>query len=253
MYLSSVIILLYINFAYANWYKPLPGHRSDVGHGGFVARQVEGGSNCTEETSCSECFGQGYVLCNNAGCFDPSQGQQCCKDGSYCVGPNNSCCGDTGPGSTGTDGVIPQSAYSAFYSATTQWQCFPTDTNKECCTRGGNNIQWCSGDYPDQICYNASVAQCCSNGEPCTGQGCCKSMSAVAITPNPTQATETGTPTPTNQPSNSHNTTPPPTSASTATAATPVTTNSKNAGSGLEAMKGIMGLLGAFLTGLIFL
>jgi hypothetical protein len=82
MHLPSVIFLLYASFAFANWHKPLPGHRSLVGHGGLVARQVDGGGpNCTEDSTCGECFGAGNVLCNNAGCFDPSEGQQCCKDG----------------------------------------------------------------------------------------------------------------------------------------------------------------------------
>lgn len=51
--------------------------------GGLVARQitVDGGNDCTIESTCSECYGAGNVLCSNAGCFDPSQGQQCCADG----------------------------------------------------------------------------------------------------------------------------------------------------------------------------
>ncbi|OKP13538.1 hypothetical protein PENSUB_729 [Penicillium subrubescens] len=158
-----------------------------------------------------------------------------------------------GPGTTGTDGVVPQTAYSAFYSATSQWPCFPTDTNAECCQRG--NSQWCGGDYPSQVCYDPSSVLCCSNGKVCTGKDCCSSLGAVATTPNPSLATRTGTPTPTGHSgaSTSHTTTAVPTSVSSATAAAATTTKSSDAGSGLGDVKCTVLMLGAFMVGLMFL
>ncbi|GLI77795.1 hypothetical protein PoHVEF18_006089 [Penicillium ochrochloron] len=83
-----LLLLCSANLAFATLHKPLPGHRLLAGHDddGLVARQItiDGGSNCTMESSCSECYGAGNVLCSNAGCFDPSQGQQCCADGWCC-------------------------------------------------------------------------------------------------------------------------------------------------------------------------
>lgn len=86
--LPFLALSLYANFALANRsFRPAPERyallEGAVRYGGFVARQVsvDGGTDCTEESSCSECYGSGYVLCDNAGCFDPSQGQECCKGG----------------------------------------------------------------------------------------------------------------------------------------------------------------------------
>ncbi len=35
---------------------------------------------CTIHSTCAECFGDGYVICDTIGCFNPSKFQQCCKD-----------------------------------------------------------------------------------------------------------------------------------------------------------------------------
>lgn len=65
--------------------------------------------NCTRHSTCDSCFGDGYVVCDNAGCFNPDAAQQCCKNGSrlscsplpvptdgfhldLCVAKDNGCC-----------------------------------------------------------------------------------------------------------------------------------------------------------------
>lgn len=55
----------------------MPGLESTlIGRGLPVAAE-----NCTRNTPCHECYGDGYVVCDNAGCFNPDEGQQCCKNG----------------------------------------------------------------------------------------------------------------------------------------------------------------------------
>ncbi|KAK8152842.1 hypothetical protein BKA80DRAFT_285303 [Phyllosticta citrichinensis] len=48
-----------------------------------------------ESTSvdCAACLGPGALYCGRTGCFDPSQSQSCCADGSACSGGDD-CCGD---------------------------------------------------------------------------------------------------------------------------------------------------------------
>ncbi len=31
-------------------------------------------------STCVECFGEGYIICDKIGCFNPDEHQQCCKD-----------------------------------------------------------------------------------------------------------------------------------------------------------------------------
>lgn len=64
----------------------------------LFARQVE---VCKTSNSCVVCFGPGNVTCQRNSCYNPSAGEQCCADGTYCVGSDTSCCGELGPGVTG--------------------------------------------------------------------------------------------------------------------------------------------------------
>lgn len=33
---------------------------------------------CTSESTCAECFGDGYIICDDIGCFNPEEHDQCC-------------------------------------------------------------------------------------------------------------------------------------------------------------------------------
>lgn len=59
-------------------WKPRPG-TSVGGLSALAAR--EAGDSCSILQSCSECYGEGNVLCDDVGCFNPSEGEQCCKNG----------------------------------------------------------------------------------------------------------------------------------------------------------------------------
>ncbi|KAJ5456004.1 uncharacterized protein N7458_004268 [Penicillium daleae] len=250
---APLLLLLWsANFAFAKWHKPLPGHRSLAGHDSLAARQiVDGGANLTQAVLIPPKASN--AVRTDRTVLDPVALVVARVRIRVIIRVSDIRPHHQGAGTTGTDGVVPQTAYSAFYSATTQWPCFPTDTNEDCCHRGGT--QWCSGDYPSQVCYDPSSVVCCSNGEVCTGNGCCSSLGAVATTPNPTLATRTGTPTPTGTSgsSTSYSTTGTPTSVSSAPAATTTATKSSNGGKDLADVKGAVGVLGAFLVGLIFL
>jgi hypothetical protein len=71
------LLLLLASTALAAWHKPLPGHFS------LLARDVNG--NCTAKNTCSDCYGPGNIICDNAGCFNPNKGERCCKDGCTCL------------------------------------------------------------------------------------------------------------------------------------------------------------------------
>ncbi|KAF7133834.1 hypothetical protein CNMCM5793_005246 [Aspergillus hiratsukae] len=180
------LLLLLASTALATWHKPLPGHAS------LLSRDTDFNGDCTINTTCSECFGPGNIVCDNAGCFNPNKGEQCCKDGFYCVAKDNSCCGDIpGPGTPGPDGVVPWLAASPSSTAGTDTiTCTPQQTNEECCSQNGRypSLKWCSGSYPNQVCYNPKHQICCSEGTVCYGEGCCDLVSASAITPDPTLA-----------------------------------------------------------------
>ncbi|KAH8689352.1 hypothetical protein BGW36DRAFT_466256 [Talaromyces proteolyticus] len=191
MHVTFATFALYMSISFAQWNGMVIERRHLAIGRTLEARQD---FNCTMESTCSECYGPGNVLCSDAGCFDPSQSQQCCADGSYCVAANNSCCGSVGGGVTGTDGAVATTAYNAYFSSltastNTAVPCLPTDTNEECCQKVGTYIKWCAGDWPNQSCYNPNSQTCCSDGVVCSGQNCCSLVSAVATTPNPTQAT----------------------------------------------------------------
>ncbi|KAB2577560.1 hypothetical protein BFW01_g9709 [Lasiodiplodia theobromae] len=152
--------------------------------------------------SCASCFGAGNIVCAGNSCFNPDAGEQCCSDGSYCVGPDTSCC-TNGPGVTGgpeddtptaTSDFAP-SATSAVASATAtssdsgddEWDCSASDSGEECCQRGGDEYHWCWGFFPTNYCYRPSLGEvCCTDGSSCTGGAdCCSEYGAVATTPNP--------------------------------------------------------------------
>jgi len=127
---------------------------------------------CTSGTTCAECFGVGNIGCDVIGCYNPDAGEQCCAGGTYCVGPDTSCC-DNGAGvpfddSTGSPTVsdTPTGTGSTFPSSTT---CTTSDDCEVCFGPGNINC-----DYDG--CYNPSAGeQCCAGGTYCVGPdtSCC--------------------------------------------------------------------------------
>ncbi|KAL2177811.1 uncharacterized protein P884DRAFT_243152 [Thermothelomyces heterothallicus CBS 202.75] len=106
---------------------------------GLLARQ---NPFCTTESTCAECFGEGYVVCDDIGCFNPDEDDQCCAGAVICVGRDNS--------------------------------CYRDDTGEECCQRAPNPpLHWCSGDFPNFRCYNPKNQFCCTNGKVCDEKDCC--------------------------------------------------------------------------------
>ena len=190
----------------------------------LYGRQTE---TCRSGTTCAACFGAGNVPCSSRTCFNPSDGEQCCADGKYCIGATNACCGSTGAGRTGaaTDilggatatattrtattatartssvglglggasglpSLLPSGTTTGLPASQSTWTCRSTDSNEDCCQRGGSSMRWCSGDINVIQCYSPlSGEYCCSNGEACTGTGCCSALGAVSITPNQAIAT----------------------------------------------------------------
>lgn len=67
--------------ASAQTHRFFPGmHVESIGE--LIPRRLyDNASECTIRDTCGECFGFGYVLCDNSGCFNPDDGEQCCKDG----------------------------------------------------------------------------------------------------------------------------------------------------------------------------
>lgn len=49
--------------------------------GAFWRRQEPDG-DCSTSDTCSQCYGPGNVICSYIACFNPSQHEQCCGDGS---------------------------------------------------------------------------------------------------------------------------------------------------------------------------
>jgi hypothetical protein len=81
MTMRLATLLLSASLAGAQTLRQLPGFQTR-GFGGLVPRQSIGdGSGCSIYDTCGECFGTGYVLCDDAGCFNPDDGEQCCKGG----------------------------------------------------------------------------------------------------------------------------------------------------------------------------
>ncbi|KAL3467051.1 hypothetical protein BJX64DRAFT_248763 [Aspergillus heterothallicus] len=176
-------LLLSASLASGQALRLLPGFQTT---GGLVPRQLVGdGSDCSIYDTCGECFGTGYVLCDNAGCFNPDDGEQCCEGGSMCVGLDSSCCID-GPGTPGEDGAIDYDSLDddeEDEDSSTSWQCDITMTEEECCVAGGENIHWCPGDLSGGLCMNSTEMVCCEDGHICDTDGCCELVDSTPVTP----------------------------------------------------------------------
>lgn len=77
------ITLLLAGIASADWTKQLT-----EGDGSRLLKRA----SCRGQ-SCATCFGPGNIICAGNSCFNPSAGEQCCSDGSYCIGATTACCG----------------------------------------------------------------------------------------------------------------------------------------------------------------
>ncbi|GME32565.1 hypothetical protein GTA08_BOTSDO11266 [Neofusicoccum parvum] len=177
----------------AEWHKGKTSSSSPL-----LVRQSDDGY-CSG-SSCAACFGAGNIVCSGNSCFNPGAGEQCCSDGTYCIGPDTSCCGEAGAGVTGgpEDDSPTATSYSPSFTSLTssatatssgddEWDCTASDSGEECCQRGGDENHWCYGFYPTNYCYRPSLGEvCCSDGSVCNdGADCCSSFGAVATTPNP--------------------------------------------------------------------
>jgi len=210
MHFSTINALLFAGLAAATIKKI--GQSAPVFGRSLAERQT-----CTSSDSCEICFGPGNVPCTIDTCYNPSGGEQCCADGTYCVADTNACC-DAGPGpslgtsietATGFDSTpsATDSFPTAFFSETatqtesapsasaSSWDCMSGDTDEECCERGGSEWRWCSGGWPNRYCYRPSEGEvCCSDGSTCnTGPNCCAAFGAFATTPVPTSAAAAST------------------------------------------------------------
>ncbi|PGH06743.1 hypothetical protein GX51_02184 [Blastomyces parvus] len=158
----------------------------------LLPRQIDVDPRLTCKT-CTECFGQGYVICSSIGCFNPDKGQQCCADALLCVAKDNSCCDDFGgPGVTGTaDGTpLPTSLYTPSHTPTGtpfSFECRRGESGEQCCSKSRGLI-YCpsSGEFPNIKCYHPTAEICCSDGTVCVGEGCCDLVNATPITPTAT-------------------------------------------------------------------
>jgi hypothetical protein len=60
----------------ANAALQLVPNAGSMAMGGLFARQL---GECTIRSTCAQCFGDGYVVCDTIGCFNPDKFQQCCS------------------------------------------------------------------------------------------------------------------------------------------------------------------------------
>ncbi|KXX74225.1 hypothetical protein MMYC01_208840 [Madurella mycetomatis] len=179
MHQSNLVYLLAAGAASAAWQPQqlLPGSGS-MPLGGLLARQ-EQNPFCTIHTSCSDCFGEGYKICDIRGCFNPDIHQQCCVNSLLCVGRTNECCkAFGGPGITGTSGVpnVTASPTRTTSSATAYFTCRRTEPGEDCCQRYDVPLHWCSGEFPNFRCYNDKKQWCCTDGTVCDEEGCCEDL-----------------------------------------------------------------------------
>lgn len=91
---TKLLLLLLSTLVSAQSHKLLPGYPIEYTSELTPRRLFDNSSACTASDTCAECFGLGYVLCDDAGCFNPDDGEQCCKGGGMCVGRDESCCED---------------------------------------------------------------------------------------------------------------------------------------------------------------
>lgn len=105
---------------------------------------------------------------------------------AICIAKTNTCCNALGgPGITGTTGrpsAAPETTPPAPTSTSTQdpsgsssWTCTRQDSGEACCQRAPVvPLHWCSGEFPQQRCYNAENQFCCTDGTVCDEEGCCE-------------------------------------------------------------------------------
>ncbi|KAF2753443.1 hypothetical protein EJ05DRAFT_480452 [Pseudovirgaria hyperparasitica] len=147
---------------------------------------------CDNGTTCADCFGEGNIPCQTYYCYNPDAGEQCCSDGTFCVG-DASCC-DGGLGSPETDvssptptsESSPSSTVSSPPSQSSDWTCDESDTNEECCQKGDPSYAYCPGaDTSFQIlCYAPADGEvCCNDGTSCTGGSDCCGSAGVNTSP----------------------------------------------------------------------
>ncbi|PGH20725.1 hypothetical protein AJ80_03485 [Polytolypa hystricis UAMH7299] len=197
MYLSSSLgLLLLDSLVSAEW--RIPGAQNMIAMRDGTLRPRQDGV-CFSDSTCSECFGKGYVVCDKVGCVNPSRHQHCCANGSICVAKDNSCCDNWGgPGEVGKDGTVqprppldlPTGTQSGASSQPTSYTCTRKDSGEECCQRGGKDNHWCTGEFPRYQCYNIKLQICCDDGTVCEGKDCCDLVSAKEITPSLDDATK---------------------------------------------------------------
>ncbi|KAF1983257.1 hypothetical protein K402DRAFT_175529 [Aulographum hederae CBS 113979] len=148
------------------------------------SRQTE-----TCQGTCATCFGAGNIICEGIMCYNPSAGEQCCAGGQYCIGPDTSCCGSAGAGTsfddsasvtedsstpTATEDVSTTSETSSSSSSPDEWTCLRSDSDEECCQRAGSGTHWCYTTLEAVICYDADQGEeCCADGTGCETPGCC--------------------------------------------------------------------------------
>jgi hypothetical protein len=109
MHRPSLLYLLAAGGAAAALQRLVP-NAGAVSPAALFGRQAD---ECTSHSTCAECYGKGYVVCDTIGCFNPDKFQQCCKDAcesvlssrllrgtdnrvstALCVGKTNKCCSD---------------------------------------------------------------------------------------------------------------------------------------------------------------
>ncbi|KAH6855873.1 hypothetical protein B0I37DRAFT_442642 [Chaetomium sp. MPI-CAGE-AT-0009] len=190
MHQSVVLSLFAASVANAAGQQLVPGSNSGFSPvAGLHARQFD---FCTIHSTCHGCFGEGYVICDKIGCFNPDIHQQCCSNARLCVGKDNSCCEDwDGPGATGTSGV-PNVTARPTPTETSYYTCTRGEPGEDCCQRAQIPMHWCSGDFPNFNCYNDKNQFCCTDGTVCDQEDCCDLFDAS--TTHPWAATATSPP-----------------------------------------------------------
>ncbi|KFX92189.1 hypothetical protein O988_07381, partial [Pseudogymnoascus sp. VKM F-3808] len=163
--------------------------------GGLIPR-----AGCKTESTCEECFGDEYKSCDFHTCYAPSKGQQCCSDGWYCDAKVDDCCDAVGgPGFAGDDNEVIQSATIAptltvtEHGAGSKITCLPSvngpnNDGLACCKLYDETWSYCP---QFNGCYAPDAQECCTNGEICIGEGCCKRDGSIATTPYPSGAEQT--------------------------------------------------------------
>jgi hypothetical protein len=80
---TNFLFLLAAGVASAALQRLQPGSgASPAGAAALLARQF---NTCSSRDTCHDCYGEGYVVCDTIGCFNPEIHQQCCKDACECL------------------------------------------------------------------------------------------------------------------------------------------------------------------------